>query len=605
MSKNVKLAAAVALVITVAGCQVKAPAAIEPEGTIGSNVGPGKTGNGTGAQVGAGATGNGSVGSGTVGADVPLAFDPAKLPTQAQALVGAKAMPIAAATGGMYRSADGKLVADIPPGVLSQDATIKIARVDTANQPASDYFVPGILFSLDLGGAELAPDTQIMVRAEVDARFVDEMKARDPNFKPETYALSQVDGKWFMGMPVKGPSSTSVAAPATQPVLNAWNLNEFGGFPVAVTGTGVAAASTAYKVAFIPGSYEYDYEDVRLSTGQVIRAPRTTAEWSSMEAQGLFGCGAFPHCYYYGKLATRNQLKPQRDPLVAKAKALRARIPAGDLAPKAKSGDELTLNTLPAGLTLVSASAELPKDKPVTLGERTADTGAELTFKATAGTASGTVVLKQALSADVAELYTAESGIRALDAQADAAGADCNIEVTPAAIKTNTTWSSDDPALNGKKATGVNVRFSMLQNPVSGPGQVISDGSGNADSHAQAGSTISITPSITLGPSTGATVTIASLAENQATVDLKVVKNSPRITLKLTSADLALAGSLTVKYTIDGTPGSADLSATGKTANASFFARVPGDGTYTFKVTEIVAGDLIPTALPAAVKQPT
>ena len=113
--------------------------------------------------------------------------------------------------------------------------------------------------------------------------------------------------------------------------------------------------------------------------------------------------------------ATRAAQEPQRNQLVAQAKALRGRIPSGDLAPKVKSGDHVTLNALPAGVTLGTASTELPSDKAITLGEQTADTGSSVTFRATADGATGSVTFNVARSADVVALRNAEDAIRALD----------------------------------------------------------------------------------------------------------------------------------------------------------------------------------------------
>ena len=65
---------------------------------------------------------------------------------------------ISAVSGGRYVSADGQLSAEVPPGALTQDAVIHISAIDTAAEKLAVGFVPGIRFTVDLGGARLTAD---------------------------------------------------------------------------------------------------------------------------------------------------------------------------------------------------------------------------------------------------------------------------------------------------------------------------------------------------------------------------------------------------------------------------------------------------------------
>jgi hypothetical protein len=139
----------------------------------------------------------------------------------------------AAGSGGHYVSADGKLSADIPPGVLSSDAWINIVPVDTSAQAANFERTPGVAFRVDLGGAYLNPDTQIIVRTEVDPRLVEAARAADANFDPNAFGLvATPSGHFQMQMPVSGPVSRAVRPTFNDVTGDGRALAEFGFLPV-------------------------------------------------------------------------------------------------------------------------------------------------------------------------------------------------------------------------------------------------------------------------------------------------------------------------------------------------------------------------------------
>lgn len=223
----------VACVISLAamiGCQVKPPAA--PSGSdeatlnrTGGKVGNPATGSGQaqpGGQAGqanpatggTGATQPGSaiVNPGGTAATTPLA--PGEVPkalaqgtpSREAVLAQVPAMAVTAQGGGLYKSADGRLQAVIPPGALSGDTQVKFAALDTSGLQATAIMTPGIIFAMDLGGVALEDGQAIIVKSRVDPRFVEEFQKSAPGKDPASAGLSQEDGVWYLSMPVKAIS---------------------------------------------------------------------------------------------------------------------------------------------------------------------------------------------------------------------------------------------------------------------------------------------------------------------------------------------------------------------------------------------------------------
>lgn len=195
-------------------------------------------------------------------------------------------MAMSAANGGLYVSPDGSIRAKFPPGVLTKDATVRINRTDTAGQKVTGNYVPGVSFDVDLGGASLKADTALIVETKVDARFVDEMKKRDPKFSADKYSLTQDDkGNWFMAMAVKG--ATTKPAPAKVLDPEAMLLLEFG----TLTVPGVAPR----KLMGLSSSVDCQ---TWVDTIQ-IPVPKDMSEWRQRESEGHFSCAVYDKFDWY------------------------------------------------------------------------------------------------------------------------------------------------------------------------------------------------------------------------------------------------------------------------------------------------------------------
>lgn len=224
---GVSLACAISIAAMV-GCQAKAPgtagsdestlnrgndgrvAGSQTGGPTNGATGTGVTGGQTGSNVGTGSTGavigaNGTGEGALTGAAIPKASVD-NTPSREEVLAAVPAMQIAAKAGGLYKSPDGRLQAVIPPGVLSVDTEVKFAPVDTSGLPASPIMTPGIMFALDLGGAQIKEGEAIIVKSRVDTRFVEEFQRSAPGKDLAMAGLSQEDGVWYLAMPVKGIS---------------------------------------------------------------------------------------------------------------------------------------------------------------------------------------------------------------------------------------------------------------------------------------------------------------------------------------------------------------------------------------------------------------
>lgn len=129
----------------------------------------------------AGAAATGAAGTGAAGADArPAAyqgdanaidFEAARQARRAAALAAARPMTIQAATGGVYRSADGKVQVTIPPGALAKDAVVRFWTVDTTTMPRGPLGAVGLVIDGDWGDAQFEPGSRVSFKAPVDARF--------------------------------------------------------------------------------------------------------------------------------------------------------------------------------------------------------------------------------------------------------------------------------------------------------------------------------------------------------------------------------------------------------------------------------------------------
>ena len=328
LSRSAILPAVAALVV---GCQVASPALAPPqdEATL-KRSGSGRAAEpvarpaatvAVGGQTGAGTVGTtapapadaGSVATAPVAADLGVAgvtvapataldlssfkapperaaeVRQALLAVKARALAAEPAQRVTATSGARIASADGRLTAVVPAGALSQDAEIKIVPLDPALFGDQGMYVPGILFATDLGGATLAPGTQIVVSMRLDAGFIEKVNAFDAGFEPGAYNLRQdADGNWLMEMPIKGP--TLGAGPAPEAPLNP-NLLEFGGLP------GVAATTQVGGRALMAAEVDVDNQALVDAVRDAGAPGCSIPLWLVIhnESLGVWGCGAVNH----------------------------------------------------------------------------------------------------------------------------------------------------------------------------------------------------------------------------------------------------------------------------------------------------------------------
>jgi hypothetical protein len=119
------------------------------------------------------------------------------------ALMGATAMAVSAAKGASYRSADGELIVEIPPGVLTKDATVRFARLDTSQLPDGPVGTPGIVIVADWGGATIRSDGSVSVKARVDDRFMHSLAVAAPKADPAILGLSRSGDRWYLPVVIR------------------------------------------------------------------------------------------------------------------------------------------------------------------------------------------------------------------------------------------------------------------------------------------------------------------------------------------------------------------------------------------------------------------
>jgi hypothetical protein len=171
----------------------------------------------------------------------PIAADPNKdlPPSNDGALDKATPMHISAKDGGVYKSDDGLLTAIFPPGALSQDADVKLVRVDTSNLKNSDVFLNGIRYQWDLGDAHIMPGTKVTVTAKADDRLVPSLKNMYTDFSMERYSLSKDDkGNYNVTMAYSGPVPSENAVDPNFQAPTRGTMQE-GAKPIGVPGSAV------------------------------------------------------------------------------------------------------------------------------------------------------------------------------------------------------------------------------------------------------------------------------------------------------------------------------------------------------------------------------
>ena len=122
----------------------------------------------------AGASSAAAPNGGPGGADEPAAIAraAARAARRAAALAAARPMTIQAATGGVYRSADGKVQVTIPPGALARDAVVRFWTIDTEGLPLGPVGPVGLVIDGDWGGARFEPGALVTFKAPVGDRFL-------------------------------------------------------------------------------------------------------------------------------------------------------------------------------------------------------------------------------------------------------------------------------------------------------------------------------------------------------------------------------------------------------------------------------------------------
>ncbi|MEB3330282.1 MAG: hypothetical protein VKQ33_13720 [Candidatus Sericytochromatia bacterium] len=479
-----RLRVSLALALLVSACQEVAPGG--PAATQGKAPSAGRG-------AGAAATNPALDGEGAPEADAQ--GDAAALAEEL--LKTAPAVAIQAAKGGTYRSADGALAVTLPPGALTEDATVRFARADTADTLSTPYARPGISFAMDLGGARVSPDRQLTVTALADAGTIAFLRQQDPAFSLDKYSLTEVDGQLHMTMAVKGPVTASPSgadAPGETP--DAWALAEFGGLPLPPPGEVEevsqdvpAAPLEASRLALfgllntlVPaGRVPPGPTAGRLKFEQVfgVPAPVNPAEFNFYEyGSGRGGSAGYTSFKNRGALDPRFELKPQ--------------------------GRQTKFSGTPGGwrnIPLVNCYAQF----------------------------EGRPIHHVCWFQEVAY----EAGI---------GRGECVGDPQPVPLAAKVVWTSDDPRIASKPAVGAIVRFDMPGSSKNGPTEVVADDAGRAATHvAAAGEEVRLTPYTLMGPRSGRTV-VASVQAGMPDVALTLPKDSPRVTFEFDNAGTPLGG---------------------------------------------------------------
>lgn len=183
-------------------------------------------------------------------------------------------------TVGLTTTVDGMNIV-IPPNALTEDAQLRIRRIDNSDRPILPRKIPGMSFWMELGGAQVAVDQAIRVTGPVEDKFIKELKKRDPGFDPNNYNLSQENGKWMLTMAIAGPQ-TSDAPPVMEkkaPLFTTIERADTTSFPISwfspagpLSNTGEALLPAGYALQGAEGEDHLDgfqtFEDLRIDSIQ-------------------------------------------------------------------------------------------------------------------------------------------------------------------------------------------------------------------------------------------------------------------------------------------------------------------------------------------------
>lgn len=183
-------------------------------------------------------------------------------------------------TAGLTTSIDGMNIV-IPPNALTEDAQLRIRRIDNSERPILPQKIPGMSFWMELGGAQIAVDQAIRVTGPVEDKFIEELKKRDPGFDPNNYNLKQENGKWMLTMAMEGPQ-TSDAKPVMEkkaPLFTTVERADTTSFPISwfspagpLSNTGETLTPSAYTLQGAEGEDHLDgfqtFEDLRIGSIQ-------------------------------------------------------------------------------------------------------------------------------------------------------------------------------------------------------------------------------------------------------------------------------------------------------------------------------------------------
>jgi hypothetical protein len=162
------------------------------------------------------------------------------------ALAGVDAVHFSAASGGVYRSPDGSLVIEIPPGALAADADIKFARLDPSTLHAHGGGVPGLAIVADWGNARFKPGAAMKVKAAVDQRFVDAVERLAPGRASEVGLTRNAKGGAELELAVHADPNGRPESIDAMPIGDG-TLGHLASMPTEVTRAGEEALAKAQK----------------------------------------------------------------------------------------------------------------------------------------------------------------------------------------------------------------------------------------------------------------------------------------------------------------------------------------------------------------------
>ena len=188
-------------------------------------------------------------------------------------------LAVQAATGGVYRSADGSVEVVIPPGALDRDAVVRFEALPTQDLPAYSSYLPGIRVAADLGGAGINPGHTLFASARLAPQTVGHLRALSPGLDLDTLGFSPDGaGGTRLTMPLRGPAQGLVPVTGAPRDTPAWEMVEFGGPTAAATSTRrLLAAGEPLKVI-------------------AAKMPTTWQGFYDLELAGVFGCDVAATC---------------------------------------------------------------------------------------------------------------------------------------------------------------------------------------------------------------------------------------------------------------------------------------------------------------------